>query len=96
MKDIQSKINKILDKTLSKKVKVNKLTPTKHFDPSAHHPVNPGVIDDETWWYPNKSGPIKKGYYEGDYYDATRKVVLDKKGGRVVHDRKKYAKRFKR
>lgn len=52
------------------------------FIQSAHHKTKPKYIDDETWWVPNKSGKITKGYFEGYYYDAKKKAVMN--GNKII------------
>ena len=77
----QDKINQMLG-VKTKPVKYDKSNSKLNkgtFIPSYHNPSNPGKIGDETWWVPNKSGKITKGYFKGYMYDAKRKVVLDDK-----------------
>ena len=76
--------NKKIVEKKEKKVKVYK----GMFERSHHHTTKPGKIDDETWYYPDKSGIIKKGYWSGSYWDAKKKAVLDEKG-KIIHKYKK-------
>ena len=57
------------------------------FESSYHHQIKPKRIDDETWWYPNKSGIINKGYWKGYYYNDKRKEVIDLENKKIIHKR---------
>jgi len=59
---------------------------TKNFEPSHHHHIKPNKIDDETFWFPNNSGRINKGCFEGYYYDSKRRSVIDN-NNIIIHKR---------
>lgn len=86
--DFGNEINRMLgqkeEKIIKKDVKESSKMFKGKFIKSYHHPTKSKRIDEETWWVPTKSGPITKGYFQDYYYDAKRKVVYDKKTGRIM------------